>query len=330
MTNNDKIDLQVEVNGRQLRCFQHEGKTFIESREETVYALRVKNKTNRRIKAVISVDSLNIVSGKTATNDPKETGYILQPHEEQLFKGYRVDNDTVAEFKFVKREKSYATELGSGAGNGVIAIRAYEEKENDTDRIKKLMKQIQDAQVKEKEYIYVDRPYPVYPHRPWYWDNYWYGSTPYWGGTIGYSGGTTTLGLSRTVTNGLNQSINSVGCSAGDVAFTSNVCGATNLQKSVNDVTNCSITPGAVTAFSVQSDLKAQAFDMGSGWGSSVKDTVREVEFEEGECIAEIAFYYASRDSLKIMGIDVERIKAVAFPEPFKREFCARPSGWKA
>lgn len=66
----------------------------------------------------------------------------------------------------------------------------------------------------------------------------------------------------------------------------------------------------------------------GSGWGGVVKDSVKEVKFETGPLLAEIVVYYASRESLKSMGIDVERTKAVAFPEPFRKTYCSPPSGW--
>ena len=324
---NDNISLVIEaIDGRPLRCYSHEGKTFIESHEERAYQLRVKNKTGGKVKAVISVDSLNIVSGESATNDPKETGYILQPYEERVFKGYRVDNDTVAQFKFVKREKSYATEQGSGAGNGVVAIRAYEEKENESDKILKRLQEWQKNQFKEKEYIYIDRPYPVYPRRPWYWEDYW-GPRPVWTG--GYSYNTVDNGGPVTTSLSLNGSsaivVGSTNASLMRCASTPTV--------SACQAAEASAAQDSINQFSAQaaggSELKAAAFDMGSGWGDSVKDSVREVTFEEGQCIAEISVYYASRESLKVMGIDVERVATVTFPEPFKRQFCARPSGWK-
>lgn len=315
----DNIVVSVEAtDGRAMRSYTHEGKTFVESHQDRVYQIRIKNKTSCRIKAVISVDSLNIVSGKPATNDPKETGYILGAHEEQIFKGYRVDNNTVAEFKFVKREKSYATEQGSGAGNGVIAVRAYEEKESESDKVSKMLQAWREAERnKPRDTIIIDRPYPVYPYRPrpWYWEDQYWRTAPYYtlGGAIGYGSS-----MGSTSMANLNSAAIVMNCSTASFDNGLNKCAAESPR---------GLNAQAHVADSVE--MKAASFDMGSAWGSAVKDSVKEVEFEEGALLAEIAIYYASLDSLKEMGVNVERVKAVAFPEPFKREYCAVPSGWK-
>lgn len=294
---NDNIDVTVETkDSRPIRTFVHEGRSYIQSKEDSVYQIRVKNQTGNRIKAVISVDSLNIVSGKPASNDPIETGYILGPYEEQIFRGFRVNDDQVAEFTFVKREKSYATEKGEGQGNGVIAVRAYEEKENETEKLKQRIKDLENRP-REKEYI--DRPYPVYPWRPYHWY-----SQPYFHFTCG-----------------------------GGQGMGSNAGGNSMSLSSTIRVVNCSVNTAdtGLRACAAQSELAADEnpFSMGSGWGDAVKDSVKMVEFEVGKLIAEITVYYAAIEGLKALGVNVDRVKAVAFPEPFKREYCAKPSGWK-
>lgn len=320
----NQITLSVEsTDGRKLRSFNHEGRFYVESPEDREYQLRVKNKTGGRIKAVISVDSLNIVTGKPATGDKEETGYILNAYEEQIFKGYRVDNDTVAKFKFVKREKSYATEKGEGHGNGVIAVRAFAEKQDLAAMKLKWFEEWQKNQPKEKETIIIDRPYPVYPRRPWYWEDYW-GPRPYWGTTCeGHGitwGGSTTLGLS---TNEASVTSTMMNCATTE----NSVFGSSLTSSSVNVKGTLGAT--AMCAQSEARELKAASFDMGSGWGEAAKDSVHEVQFETGEALAEVVVYYASLESLKAMGVNVDRAKAVAFPEPFKREFAQPPSGWK-
>ncbi len=304
----NNISLDVLTHGKPVAQYTHEGKTFIESRENSEYSLRIKNHNSHRVKVVISVDSLNVISGKPASNDPQETGYILGPNEEQTIKGYRVDGDTVAQFKFVKRDKSYATEKGEGAGNGVIAVRAYAEKQDQVQTLLDAWREAAKNHPKEKEYIYVDRPYPVYP-RPWYWETHWYKGTtfptlPTFGDT--WCSASNTLGVPTT---------------------SNTVFGATAQCTTEMNLMNCSLT--SHVADSAQVKIEPQSFDMGSAWGQAVKDVVTEVKFEVGGLLAEVAFYYASLESLKLMGVNVERVKAVTFPEPFKREYCAKPSGWK-
>ncbi len=312
----DKLEVSIETtNGRPMRSYSHEGKTFVESYENSVYQIRVKNKTDRRMKAVISVDSLNIVNGKPASNDPAETGYIIGADEEQVFKGFRVDDDNVAAFTFVKREKSYATEKGEGQGNGVIAVRAYEEKETESEKaLKTLKKRIKDLEdrPREKEYI---------PYRPWYWeDDYYrpYRPRPYFGDVWcgGYVKGSTTIG---------DNILGSCGTT------TQFMCNASLTSSNAASLSSDGVQMRAMGMASEQKALSVDEnpFSMGSGWGEAVRDSVKMVEFEVGKLIGEISIYYAAIEGLKVLGVNVDRVKSVAFPEPFKREWCPKPSGWK-
>lgn len=320
MQNDSKVSLIIEAkDGRPLRCYSHDGKTFVESHENREYQLRVKNKTGKRIKVVIAVDSLNIISGAAASNDPAETGYLLNPYEEQVYKGFRVDDDTVAQFTFVKREKSYATERGEGAGNGVIAIRAYAEKKNEADEmLKQFQRELDELKnrPREKEYI---------PVRPWYWEDPWYRSRyprPYFDGGWwgGYSWGTTTG--------------NTGGSVVGACASTSWDSGLVKCAASAGETTRgFSAQAGSdginLTAASLNlAAAEENPFSMGSKWGDAVKDSVQKVEFEVGKLLVEESIYYTTIDGLKVLGVNVERVKAVAFPQAFKATYCPPPSGW--
>lgn len=128
MTNQD-ITLEIVGKGKALREYNHEGKTFIESRDGRNYSVRVKNNTNRRVLAIVSVDSLNAITGKESSGGPDEAGYIINAYDSYDVRGFRVDDNTVAAFRFVRKGKSYATSVGAGQGNGVIAVRVYREKE---------------------------------------------------------------------------------------------------------------------------------------------------------------------------------------------------------
>lgn len=161
--NNIELEM-VADNGRPMREFSHEGKIFVESREGSKYALRVKNNTSNRVLVVASIDSLNAITGKPAKNGPNEAGYIVNAYDSYLIRGFRVSDDEVAAFQFVKKGKSYATSVGSGGGNGVVAVRVYEEKRKPITVVKT---------------IYVDRPYPVWPNQPFMPRpaNPWYSTT---------------------------------------------------------------------------------------------------------------------------------------------------------
>jgi len=219
----NKVEMTLEVNGRSMREFAHEGKSYVESREGTEYSIRLTNNTGGRVLAVLSVDGINAISGKPTSDNPSEAGYVLGAGESHVIKGYRVDENTAANFKFVKREGSYATEKAEGQGNGVIAVRVWEEK-------------------------------------------------------------------------------------AKKEGITLTACCANNM-----------------TPISAQ----ANPFAHGSTFGEAVQDRVKEVEFKAGMFLVELCIYYAPLEGLKVLGVDVTKTKAVSFPEPFKRGFCAPPSGWK-
>jgi hypothetical protein len=313
----NKIEVCIQTkDSRPIRVHHKDGRSYIQSNEDSVYQIRVKNRTDERIKIVPIVDGLNTISGQIATDDPNETGYVLGAYEEQIIKGFRVSDDEVAQFKFVKKEASYATEHGNGAGNGVIAIRAYGEKETQQDKRDKMLKAYIDAleknkKTKEIEYV----PYPVYPSRPWYWDDYW--DRPYrpyrypeiWCG-----------GYVETSTTDAHVKFDAVSrCTSNDIIGTVglNAC-ATNASVK-GDVTSN-------VAHVVQSEV--EPFDCGTQWGAALKDSVKEVAFEVGKLIEEVVVYYASVEGLKALGIDVTRTKAVVFPEAFKKTYCPKPANW--
>ena len=302
---NDKVELQVEVNGRPIRVFSHDGRAFIESREDVTYALRLKNKTAHRILAVVGVDGINVISGKPISDKPTETGYVLSPHEEQVIKGYRIDNDTIAAFKFVKRGDSYATEKGEGQGNGVIAVRWFLEKNEDSKKYEEMLETWKKMERQKPEKEYIPLPYPVYtppftpPYRPW-----WESPSPYIYCSSSPLGTASTYGLGSTT--------------EGHGGITTINCCATNLG-GVARVLSSSTTSNA---------SNSSVFEHGSSFGHSVKDTVKEVAFEPSSLLAESIIYYAPLEGLKELGVNVAREKEIAFPEPFKREYCSPPKGW--
>lgn len=316
----DKLEVSVETkDSRPIRTHVHENKTFIESKENAIYQIRVKNKTGARIKAIIAVDSISIVTGKPISDKPDETGYILGPYEEQVFRGYRVDANQVAEFKFVKREASYATSKGEVANNGVISVRALAEKDDSAKKLKDLQKQF-DKFKKQQEEKYILLPYPIYPIRPYCWEReYWPWREPlrpYFGDPI-YTGGGNTCGTySSTLSAAMAKGHESIRCCVQSDVGDSSILRAMNAGAS-EPTQDCAFASAGENPFSC-----------GTSWGAALADKVVEVAFEVGELIAEIAIFYAPLEGLKMLGVDVFRSKQVAFPEPFKKAYAEPPAGW--
>ena len=120
-------EVDILVNGKKIEEYLHNGKVYIEGKESTKYSIRVKNNSWRRIKAVISVDGLSVISGKFADYD--SIGYIISAHSSLTIDGWRKNDKEVAEFYFSNMEESYSTKVGKGGNQGVIGVAVFEEKQ---------------------------------------------------------------------------------------------------------------------------------------------------------------------------------------------------------
>jgi hypothetical protein len=131
--NIDSYAVEVLVNGRSVAEHRHDNNTFVEAREGTEYSLRIKNNSWQRVLAVISVDGINAISGQPASGEDRQNGYIIEAHRSIEVKGYRIDHQNVAAFRFADGKLSYAattadTGPNPGKNNGVIGVRFYPER----------------------------------------------------------------------------------------------------------------------------------------------------------------------------------------------------------
>lgn len=118
----------IKINGKRVRQYVHGGFTYVEGREGTEYSIEVKNNYCTRKLFVISVDGINVISGKPMQDDPLN-GYIVNGYDNLNLRGFRINDQDVAAFKFVKSSQSYAKNVtGSDVNAGVIGVKVYEEK----------------------------------------------------------------------------------------------------------------------------------------------------------------------------------------------------------
>jgi hypothetical protein len=126
---NNGIEMTVHVNGRSVKEYTHQGMSFIEARDGTNYTIKLKNNLGQRAMVVVSVDGLDVVSGKNAAET--DTGYIIDPYDSIEIKGYRISDSDSAAFVFTSKDKSYVQNVKGDARNcGVIGVRAFSEKVN--------------------------------------------------------------------------------------------------------------------------------------------------------------------------------------------------------
>jgi hypothetical protein len=276
--------MHVQVNGRACKEYTHKGMSFIEARHGTNYTVKIKNDNPYRVMAVLSVDGLDVVTGKPA--EETNTGYIIDAYSSLDVKGYRISDDNSASFIFTSKGKSYVQQAKSNATNaGVIGLRTYKEK------------------------------------------------VPY------YSGWILDSGVPYTILG--NNTINTIPCTytVGNTTVTGTTTAANNCSNYFNTTlasnTSLNASSGILRSMNVSSDtstpLSHKQFDTGTGWGSKLDDKVTRVSFEKGDMLVEMSVYYASKEALVEMGVDLQNTPKIAkepiMPKAFGN-YCTPPKGW--
>ena len=83
-------DVQIveRLSGKVLPIYRHRGEYWVAGRAGANYAVRINNRMGSRIMAVISVDGVNAINGKTASAKP-EDGYVLDAGSNYDITGWR-------------------------------------------------------------------------------------------------------------------------------------------------------------------------------------------------------------------------------------------------
>jgi hypothetical protein len=107
--------------------FEAGGKVFVIGRPGQTYAIRLENMGKENIMVVVSVDGLDVLSGKPASI--KAPGHVIAPGKSALIEGMRSDSKLRA-FEFSKVSQSQAAKAYGEAGArnvGVIGVALFEE-----------------------------------------------------------------------------------------------------------------------------------------------------------------------------------------------------------
>ncbi len=324
------IELKLLVNGRPMREYSHGGMTFYESRHGTNYTVRIRNDGHFRVMAVLSVDGLDVITGKPAEEVNK--GYIIDGESSVEIKGYRISDANSASFIFAAKGKSYVTTTkGTSRNCGVIGVRVFREKEKPAPAPTVIHHHHHHP-------TYVT-PYYVTPSYPW---NPWT--------TGGYT--ITTQGMSNVVLDnatitGVSGTTGATGvCGSGGTTTTtgnsltfaacasSNTSAAYTSQVSDGAPTNSggNVLRGVSVSNAFDDPISYKSFDTGTAWGKKLDDKVKKEYFERGALLTELVTYYASKDALVKMGIDLQeepRIAECPAPQAFGGKYCEPPKGWQ-
>jgi hypothetical protein len=111
-----------------LPTFYAGGRTYVLGTIGERYRVHIANPTSRRVEAVVSVDGLDAIDGRTASFDDKR-GYVIPPYGEITVDGFRTSLDQVATFRFSSVRDSYAARKGQDRNVGVIGVAFFPERE---------------------------------------------------------------------------------------------------------------------------------------------------------------------------------------------------------
>lgn len=281
-------DINILVNGNRCKQYQHDGKTFIEAKAGSEYTIEIKNNYWKRILAVSSVDGLDVLTGKTASEDG--SGYVIPAYSAEKIKGFRFSDNEWALFKFGYKfnGKTYAQskEDGSEKNCGIIGIRLFYEVE--------------------PQVVYVQNTPFVYPQYP---DITW--GTP-----------------KTTITCGCQDVLYGNCLKSNDDDYTTNInyCASNMMADMAATETVGASTLKSMKIETDKSALRG--FDIGTEWGRKETSKIQTVEFKRGLLARHLDIYYASRESLIEMGVPLTNELQVNLPESFPSKYAQPPKGW--
>lgn len=319
------------VNGSKCKFYKCNGRTYIEAKKGSEYVVEIKNNSWEKILAVVSVDGLNVIDGETA--DEKGPGYVIDRYCSQKLYGFQYSQDKVATFKFgafgdVKIDtKTGKPEIDPDTGKP-IPLGYAASKNNGSEK---------NAGVIGLR-IWDEIPHPKPPQTPpacilsASWSS---GPSPYSSLFEGCASGTS-----------MNYYPDPPQWESSDVGTsTHHTSTPPPLQTEINgqdtflrfDLKNmvedyCVPVRGyndQILCENVYDSNEIVSFDMETQWGQPKNYKVKETTFERKSVVFALDIYYASRESLIAMGVDVSNEKRISFPESFKNKYATPPKGWK-
>jgi len=119
------VEVYDRETGRALDEHYHRGQRYVAGEPGHEYSVRVRNLSDGRLLAVVSVDGVNVITGETAA--PDQSGYVIEPRQVVDIEGWRKDLERTAAFYFTDLADAYATRTGRPGNVGVIGIAAFQE-----------------------------------------------------------------------------------------------------------------------------------------------------------------------------------------------------------
>ena len=120
-----EVQVIDRTTGQTLETWRHRGRLYVAGTPGNRYAVNLRNRSDGRVLAVISVDGVNAISGETA--NASQSGYVLAPGQAAEIAGWRKNMDEVAAFYFTRLGDSYAARTERPQNVGVIGVAVFNE-----------------------------------------------------------------------------------------------------------------------------------------------------------------------------------------------------------
>jgi len=123
------FQLKVRVSGKNIQEYHKDDLTFVEGKPGSQFELVIKNLSGERILCHPTVDGRSVMNGKQARKNDSSDGYVLNPYQETVIPGWRLNQEACAHFFFTGRgEETYGEQMGdSGENKGVIACPVWQQ-----------------------------------------------------------------------------------------------------------------------------------------------------------------------------------------------------------
>lgn len=121
-------DLEVLIDGYPVHVYHRNSRGYVLGTTGDRYEIRVTNRSDKRIEAVITVDGRDVIDGQSGDFESKR-GYVIAPHDSVTVDGWRMSRDEVAAFRFSSVRDSYAARTGDARNVGVIGVAIFPERQ---------------------------------------------------------------------------------------------------------------------------------------------------------------------------------------------------------
>ncbi|MDB4989199.1 MAG: hypothetical protein JWN04_4377 [Myxococcaceae bacterium] len=297
-------ELEVLVDGSPARTFMHAGETHILGQEGRRYILRVHNRSGRRIEAVVSVDGLDVIDGKSGDFANKR-GYLVPAHDFVDIDGWRLSNREAAAFRFSPIAESYAAKTGTARNVGVIGVAVFPER---------IVRVSRPVQAPHDDYYGAPRTQSSDDRSPYFEPSY----------------ESESRGLGRRAEVQQENAAPSRSAAPAPAPAAETSAGAASHG-----------APAARMSADAEPAKKMRSRSgLGTEFGEAVSSEIRQVEFVRAHAARPAAFLgarYNDRDGLYALGIDVDGVnppsdlalRQSADPFPSARGFARPPADWR-